>query len=84
MKTNENKSITASLKGGVESNVSKIQSTITKVNMIRRFIPDEPAGQWRSPNKGKNLGRIISLDMVAYDECMGVVDDSRLEMGCMR
>jgi len=84
MKTNENETITASPRGGVGSNASKIQSTVMKVNMIRRSIPDEPASEWRSPNKGENLGRIISLDMVANDERMGVVDDSRLEMGCMR
>ena len=84
MKHNENENITASPRGGVGSNVSRIPSTITKVNTIRRPIPDEPASGWRSPNKGKNLGRGISLDMVAYAECMGVVGDSRWKMGCTR
>jgi len=39
--------------------------------MIRRSTFDEPASDWRSLNKGKNLGNATSLDMVTYRKMWG-------------
>ena len=83
MKMNKNKSITASPRGGVESNMSRIWSTVTRVNAIRLSRLTSLLAIGEVNPMRKDWG-IPMPNTWWVGEGVRVVGDSRSEMGCTR
>jgi len=81
MKKVENSSATASPRGGVESSVMRIQSTATKVNMIRRArLTSLRANGEVGPVAGA-IGAVSEPRHGGFEAVVRVVGGSRLERG---